>query len=181
MARLSVVSVADRAGFYTFAAALRSSDYFNTLEEGGPFTVFAPADAAFNEMSPVALDCFLRRDRERLHLVLGHHFASGRVAAARFASKRIRAIMRAGGDVIIDGRAGLTVNGARVIKTVKSYDQRRGMGELSPESGGAAVAVFASEVERAGLATLTAGQRLSFSVQTDLTRNQSFAVRLELL
>ncbi len=116
MARLSVVSVADRAGFYTFAAALRSSDYYDTLEADGPFTVFAPTDAAFSAMSPVALDSFLHRDRAKLQQVLGYHFAPGRVVAARFAGKRIRATMRTGGEVLIDGRNGLKANGARVIK-----------------------------------------------------------------
>jgi CspA family cold shock protein len=62
---------------------------------------------------------------------------------------------------------------------VKSYDSRRGMGELSRDDGGADVAVFVSEVERAGLATLAIGQRLSFSVQTDKMRKRSFAIRLE--
>jgi len=68
-----------------------------------------------------------------------------------------------------------------VIGTVKSYDPRRGVGEVTPENGGAGVAVFVSEVERAGLAALTPGQRLSFSVQTDRVRRRSFAVRLEVL
>ncbi|MBY0567358.1 MAG: cold shock domain-containing protein [Hyphomonadaceae bacterium] len=53
------------------------------------------------------------------------------------------------------------------------------MGELSRDDGGADVAVFVSEVERAGLATLAIGQRLSFSVQTDKMRKRSFAIRLE--
>jgi uncharacterized surface protein with fasciclin (FAS1) repeats len=116
MAQLSVVSVADRAGFYIFAAALRSSDYFANLEGAGPFTVFAPTDAAFKRFSPVALDDFLKGDRELLHKVLGYHIAAGKVASARFVNKRIRAVMQAGGDVIIDGRTGLRVNAARVIK-----------------------------------------------------------------
>lgn len=116
MVRLSVVSVADRAGFHIFAEALRSSDYFDTLEKDGPFTVFAPTDAAFGAMSPVVLDGFLNRDRDKLHQLLGYHFALGRVAAARFAGKRIRATMRTGGEVIVDGRGGLKANGARVIK-----------------------------------------------------------------
>lgn len=64
---------------------------------------------------------------------------------------------------------------------VKSYDVRRGMGELSRDDGGADVAVFVSEVERAGLSALAPGQRLSFSVQTDKMRKRSFAIRLELL
>jgi uncharacterized surface protein with fasciclin (FAS1) repeats len=115
MAALSVVSVADRAGFYIFASALRESEHFQTLESAGPFTVFAPADAAFKQFSTLALDNLLR-DKERLRLVLGYHIAAGRVAAARFTDKRIRAVMQAGGDVIIDGRSGLRVNTARVIK-----------------------------------------------------------------
>jgi CspA family cold shock protein len=64
---------------------------------------------------------------------------------------------------------------------VKSYDSRRGMGELSRDDGGADVAVFVSEVERAGLSGLNAGQRVSFAVQTDKMRKRSFAVRLELI
>jgi len=116
MTGLSVVSVADRAGFYTFASALRSSDHFKTLEGAGPFTVFAPSDAAFKQFSPAALDRLLKEDRDLLNVVLGYHFAAGRVATARFAGKRIRAVMHAGGDVIIDGRSGLRVNTARLVK-----------------------------------------------------------------
>ena len=116
MSELSVVSVADRAGFYIFAAALRSSDHFKTLESPGPLTVFAPSDAAFNRFSTAALDRLLKQDRELLHIVLGYHFAAGKVATARLAGKRIRAVMQAGGDVIIDGRSGLRVNTARLVK-----------------------------------------------------------------
>ncbi len=64
---------------------------------------------------------------------------------------------------------------------VKSYDGRRGMGQLQPDDGGPDIDVFVGEVERAGLITLHAGQRLSFDVQTDLSRKRSFAVRLESL
>jgi cold shock protein len=64
---------------------------------------------------------------------------------------------------------------------VKSYDSRRGAGELTRDDGGGEIAVFVSEVERAGLAGLTAGQRLSFAVQTDRLSKRSFAIRLELI
>jgi len=118
MSGLSVVSVADRAGFHTFAEAIRGSDYFTLLESGkGPFTVFAPSDEAFEKFSSAARDDLLHGDRNLLHLVLGYHVAAGRVSSARFAGKRIRAVMQAGGDVIIDGRTGgLRVNDARVVK-----------------------------------------------------------------
>lgn len=113
---LSVVSVADRAGFHTFASALRASDHLAKLESGAAFTVFAPSDEAFRKFSTAALDRLLHDDRELLNAVLGYHFAVGKVATARFASKRIRAVMYAGGDVIIDGRSGLKVNNARIVK-----------------------------------------------------------------
>ena len=116
MSALSVVSVADRSGFHIFASALRSSDHFKTLDGPGAFTVFAPSDAAFKTFSPAALDRLLKEDRDLLHTVLGYHFAAGKVGTARFDGKRIRAVMQAGGDVIIDGRAGMRVNAARVIK-----------------------------------------------------------------
>jgi uncharacterized surface protein with fasciclin (FAS1) repeats len=116
MSTVSVVSVADRAGFHIFASALRSSDHFDKLEGAGPFTVFAPSDAAFKKFSQAALDKLLSDDRELLHVVLGYHFAAGKVATARFTGKRIRAVMQAGGDVIIEGRSGLRVNAARLFK-----------------------------------------------------------------
>lgn len=116
MSALSVVSVADRAGFHIFAAALRSSDYFDLLEGAGPFTVFAPSDAAFGALSNAALDALLYQDRERLRLVLGYHIAAGKVATLRLIGKRIRGVMQTGGDVVIDGRSDLRVNDARVTK-----------------------------------------------------------------
>lgn len=112
---LNVVSVADRSGFHTFASTLRASDHLKLLEGAGPFTVFAPTDAAFKTLGEDALASLLR-DRELLHQVLGYHYAAGRVATARFEGKRIRAVMRAGGDVIIDGKGGMSVNGAKIVK-----------------------------------------------------------------
>ena len=66
-----------------------------------------------------------------------------------------------------------------MIGHVKAYDPRRGVGVLTREDG-RDVAVFVSEVERAGLSTLVVGQRLTFAVQTDRVSRRSFAVRLEL-
>lgn len=116
MSALSVVSVADRAGFHIFANALRGSNHFKTLEGEGPFTVFAPSDEAFQKFAPAALDGLLHDDVNLLAVVLGYHFASGKVAMERFVGKRIRAVMFAGGDVRIDGRQDLRVNAARMVK-----------------------------------------------------------------
>jgi uncharacterized surface protein with fasciclin (FAS1) repeats len=116
MSALSVVSVADRAGFHIFATALRSSNHIDKLEGAGPFTMFAPSDAAFEKFSRAALDKLLNEDRKLLNVVLGYHFAAGKVSTAQLSGKRIRAVMQAGGDVIIDGRTGMRVNAARLVK-----------------------------------------------------------------
>ncbi len=116
MSALSVVSVADRAGFHIFASALRSSGHIEKLEGDGPFTVFAPSDEAFKKFAKAALDKLLNDDPELLRVVLGYHFAAGKVTTARLTGKRIRAVMQAGGDVIIDGRENLRVNAARLVK-----------------------------------------------------------------
>ena len=116
MSALSVVSVADRAGFHIFATALRSSNHIDKLEGPGPFTMFAPSDAAFEKFSRAALEKLLNEDSKLLNVVLGYHFAAGKVSTAQFSGKRIRAVMQAGGDVIIDGRTGLRVNAARLVK-----------------------------------------------------------------
>jgi len=68
-----------------------------------------------------------------------------------------------------------------VIGAVSAYDARRGVGAITPDGGGADVAVFVSEVERAGLANLVLGERFSFDVQTDRARGRSFAVNLQAL
>lgn len=116
MSALSVVSVADRAGFHVFATALRASTYASQLEALGPFTVFAPSDAAFGALSKAALDQLLHEDNERLQIVLGYHIAAGRMTTQLLTDKRIRGAMQAGGDVIIDGRSGMKVNTARLVK-----------------------------------------------------------------
>ncbi len=105
----------EAAGFAAFADALRASPYGEVLDSGAPYTIFAPTDAAFEKFSPEARDRLLRENEGLLRAVLGYHFAAGKVTSARFNGKRIRAVMYAGGDVVIDGKHGLRVNGANLV------------------------------------------------------------------
>jgi uncharacterized surface protein with fasciclin (FAS1) repeats len=112
-----IASVAEQAGFHTFAAAVRSTPHIRALEGKGPFTVFAPTDAAFEKFSRSQLDRLLDGDQELRELVIGYHIASGKVVTSQLRGKRIRAVMHAGGDVIIDGRSEkLGVNGAQIVQ-----------------------------------------------------------------
>lgn len=111
-----IESAAEQAGFRVFASVLRASPYRTLFDTGRPYTIFAPADSAFQKFSQASLDQLLGGDGEVMRTVLGYHFAPGKVMAARFNNKRIRATMHAGGDVIIDGKNGLHVNGARLTE-----------------------------------------------------------------
>lgn len=108
------------AGLTSFPHVLRASGCADVLAGGGPFTIFvtifAPTDAAFEKFSRASLDHLLRGDAELLRAVAGYHFAAGKVLAARFAGKRIRALTHEGSHLIIDGKGRLRVNGAHVVK-----------------------------------------------------------------
>ncbi len=56
------------------------------------------------------------------------------------------------------------------IGTVKFFNSTKGFGFIAPEDGGSDVFVHVSAVERAGLGTLSEGQRVEFEVQTERGR-----------
>ena len=51
--------------------------------------------------------------------------------------------------------------------TVKWFNEQKGYGFIQPEAGGSDVFVHISAVQRAGLAGLTEGQRVSFELEKD--------------
>ncbi|HRE44797.1 MAG TPA: fasciclin domain-containing protein [Terricaulis sp.] len=111
-----IEDAAQEAGFGVFAEALRASPYGDVLDGGGPYTVFAPTDAAFAAFSRVPPEQLLHGDEVLMRRVIGYHFAVGKVMTRRFKGARIRATMYAGGHVIIDGRNGLRVNAANLVQ-----------------------------------------------------------------
>ena len=113
---MGIEDAVEAAGFKVFADALRASPYGEVLDGGGQFTMFAPTDEAFSRFSREALDRLLHDDETLMRAVIGYHFAAGRVPSSRFKGKRIRAVMYAGGDVIIDGKKGLRVNKANLTE-----------------------------------------------------------------
>ncbi len=77
-----IVETAVEAGsFKTLAAALQAADLVTTLKGEGPYTVFAPTDAAFAKIPKADLDALLK-DKKALTKVLTYHVVSGEVKAA---------------------------------------------------------------------------------------------------
>ena len=78
----NIVQTAIAAGqFKTLASLLTKAGLVDTLSTGGPFTVFAPTDAAFAKVPKATLDA-LAENPAQLKSVLLYHVVSGRVAAA---------------------------------------------------------------------------------------------------
>ncbi len=77
-----IVDTAVAAGsFKTLAAALQKAGLVDTLKGRGPFTVFAPTDAAFAKIPKAQLDALLA-DKAMLTKVLTYHVVAGKVMAA---------------------------------------------------------------------------------------------------
>lgn len=53
------------------------------------------------------------------------------------------------------------------VGTVKFYNDQKGYGFIQPDDGGKDVFVHASALERAGMRSLTEGQKVQFTVQED--------------
>ncbi len=77
-----VLAMATEAGsFTTLARAIKSSGLTDTLQGKGPFTVFAPTDAAFGKLPEGALETLLGNKSE-LTDVLKHHVVAGQLSAS---------------------------------------------------------------------------------------------------
>lgn len=78
-----IVATAMAAGqFNTLAQALQAADLVEALKGPGPFTVFAPTDAAFAKLPPEQLQTLLRpENKEQLQQILLYHVTSGKMAA----------------------------------------------------------------------------------------------------
>lgn len=74
--------VSNDPNFSTLLAAVQAAGLVETLSGPGPFTVFAPTNAAFAKIPQADLDALLN-DREKLRAVLLYHVVPGRVTAAQ--------------------------------------------------------------------------------------------------
>ena len=112
-----IVDTAVEAGsFKTLAAALQAADLIPTLKSEGPFTVFAPTDAAFRKIPKADLDALLS-DKRALTEVLTYHVVSGKVMAADVV-KLTQAKTVEGSPVkikVVDGK--VMINNANVSAT----------------------------------------------------------------
>ena len=116
MGQKNLVQTAVAAGqFKTLTSLLTKAGLAKTLASKGPFTVFAPTDAAFAKV-PKATLAALGKDKAKLRTVLLYHVVKGKVTAAQ-AKMLHSAKTLEGKSLPIHVKGGkLIVGGATVIK-----------------------------------------------------------------
>ncbi len=108
--------------FTTLVAAIKAADLVSTLKGTGPFTVFAPTDAAFRklEKSKPGTIAFLLKpeNKEKLAAILTYHVVSGKVMASDVMKLADGTEVKTvnGQSLTIHNKHGVKVNNAKVIK-----------------------------------------------------------------
>lgn len=111
-----IVDTAIKAGsFSTLVAAVKAAGLVETLKGKGPFTVFAPTDAAFKKLPAGTLASLLKpENKAKLASILTYHVVPGKVMSKDIAGKKLEAKTVQGQKIAIDATDGVKVNGASV-------------------------------------------------------------------
>jgi uncharacterized surface protein with fasciclin (FAS1) repeats len=109
-----IIETANQAGsFKTLIQAIEAAELVDTLKSPGPFTVFAPVDAAFDRMPEGTLDT-LMQDPPRLKKILMYHVVSGDVRSDNLIEIDEAPTVE-GSIVTVDSSHGYKVNQAIVM------------------------------------------------------------------
>lgn len=117
-----IVDTAVKAGqFKTLVAAVKAAGLVPTLKSRGPFTLFAPTDAAFARLPKGTVQSLLRpENKAKLRSILTYHVVAARLSAQQITSspkKRFRVKSEQGSSLRVDLTSGVRVSGARVTRT----------------------------------------------------------------
>ena len=112
-----IVDTAVAAGsFTTLAKALEVAGLIDTLKGDGPFTVFAPTDAAFAKLPAGTVEALLK-DPAKLKSILLYHVVSGKVTAADVVKLKSAKTVQGSSAKIMVRKGKVMVDKANVVKT----------------------------------------------------------------
>ena len=110
-----IVDTAISAGsFKTLVTAVQAAGLVESLKGKGPFTVFAPTDAAFAKIPKDQLAALLA-DKAKLTKVLTYHVVAGKVMAADVKAGPVKTVE--GSNMTITTEGGVMVDEAKVTAT----------------------------------------------------------------
>jgi len=112
-----IVDTAIAAGqFSTLVAAVQAAGLVDTLKGEGPFTVFAPTDAAFSALPEGTVENLLKpENKDQLVAVLTYHVVSGKVMSADIAGKTMEVDSVQGSAITVNAMNGVKVDNANVV------------------------------------------------------------------
>jgi uncharacterized surface protein with fasciclin (FAS1) repeats len=106
---------ASNGSFNTLVAAVTAAGLVDTLKGEGPFTVFAPTDAAFAALPAGTVESLLLpENKDTLVSILTYHVVPGAVTSDQLAGQHLEVATVNGADVRINGRDGVKVNDSTV-------------------------------------------------------------------
>jgi uncharacterized surface protein with fasciclin (FAS1) repeats len=110
-----IVDTAAASGqFNTLVKAVQAAGLVDTLKGKGPFTVFAPTDAAFAKLPAGTVEALLQ-DKEKLAQILTYHVVPGKVMAADVSSGAVATVQGQSLNMLVQN-GGVKVNDAKVVQ-----------------------------------------------------------------
>jgi uncharacterized surface protein with fasciclin (FAS1) repeats len=126
----------------TLVAAVKAAGLVDTLASRGPFTVFAPTDAAFAKLPAGTVDTLLKpANRDQLRSVLTYHVVSGKMTSAQL----VEAIRKGGGQATLT-----TVQGGTLTARLSGNSVA-----ITDAAGGTAMVTTADLVQSNGVIHVT--------------------------
>ena len=102
--------------FKTLVAAVKAAGLVDTLKGKGPFTLFAPTDAAFSKLPEGTVASLLKpENKAKLVAILTHHVLAGAVPSKAVVGKKLSPKTVNGTSLSVDGTNGVMVSGAKVV------------------------------------------------------------------
>jgi uncharacterized surface protein with fasciclin (FAS1) repeats len=101
--------------FSTLVTAVKAAGLVDTLKGKGPFTVFAPTNAAFAKIPKADLDALLK-DKAKLTAILTYHVVAGKVMAMDVKPGMVKSVEGSSFNVTVENGT-VKVDGATVTKT----------------------------------------------------------------
>lgn len=107
---------AANGGFKTLVTAVKAAGLVDTLKGKGPFTVFAPTDAAFAKLPKGTVENLLKpENKDKLVKILTYHVLPGKIVSSEIKGKTADVKSVEGSEIKVDATNGVKVNNANVV------------------------------------------------------------------
>jgi transforming growth factor-beta-induced protein len=155
-----VENISNANNLTSLVAAVKAADLVTTLQGAGPFTVFGPTNAAFNELPAGTVETLLKpENKATLQAILKYHVVSGKYLVADLKDGQVLTTLQ-GQTLKVTKSGEKTMVGSATIET-KDVIQSNGVAhvinkvlqpDLNPTVGGAAMSRDKNLVENASMA-----------------------------